>query len=50
MVAKAENAVIFIDEAYNLDPKSDSKGKAIANEILTLSENKRDEISIILAG
>ncbi len=49
-IQSAMGGVLFIDEAYDLDPVSDFKGKPIVNEILTLSENKRDEISIILAG
>ena len=49
-VANATGGVLFIDEAYDLDPNGDSKGKPIVNEILTLCENRRDEISVILAG
>jgi hypothetical protein len=33
-----------------LDPKGDFKGKPIVSELLTISENQRDSISIILAG
>jgi len=44
------DGTLFIDEAYDLDPKSDFKGKPIVNELVTLSEDKRDSISIILAG
>jgi replication-associated recombination protein RarA len=42
--------VLFIDEAYDLDPKSDTNGKPIVSELLDISENKRDSVSIILAG
>lgn len=42
--------VLFIDEAYDLDPIGDSAGKPIVNELLTLCENDRDNISVILAG
>jgi hypothetical protein len=49
-VANAMNGVLFIDEAYDLDPVSDFKGKPIVNELLTLCENERDSISVILAG
>ena len=49
-VAKAVGGVLFIDDAYDLDPIGDSKGKPIVNEILTVCENRRDEISVILAG
>ncbi|KXS21803.1 P-loop containing nucleoside triphosphate hydrolase protein [Gonapodya prolifera JEL478] len=47
---QAENGVLFLDEAPDLDPSGDFKGKPIVNELLTTSENKRDSISIILAG
>jgi len=47
---KALGGVIFIDEAYDLDPINDPLGKPIVNELLTLCENKRDKISVILAG
>lgn len=50
VIKSAMGGVLFIDEAYDLDPVGDFKGKPVVNEILTLSENKRDEISIILAG
>lgn len=49
-IAKAKNGVLFIDEAYDLDPQGDFKGKPIVNELLTLCETNRDEISVILAG
>ena len=42
--------VLFIDEAYDLDPVGDFKGRPIVNERLTLCENERDKISLILAG
>ena len=46
----AEDGVLFIDEAYDLDPKGDFKGKPIVSELLVIAENKRDRLSIILAG
>jgi hypothetical protein len=49
-VAKCLGGCLFIDEAYDLDPVGDFKGKPIVNELLTLCENKRDDISVILAG
>ena len=49
-IAAAMGGVLFIDEAYDLDPLNDSKGKPIVNEILTECENNRDQISVILAG
>ena len=50
MADSAEGGVLFIDEAYDLDPKGDFKGKPIVSELLVIAENKRDKLSIILAG
>eukprot|EP00474_Spongospora_subterranea_P008580 CRZ09038.1 hypothetical protein [Spongospora subterranea] len=50
LVKSAEGGVLFIDEAYDLDPAGDFKGKPIVSELLTISENCRDRLSIILAG
>ncbi|XP_065661931.1 uncharacterized protein LOC100206283 isoform X3 [Hydra vulgaris] len=50
LAASAKNGVLFIDEAYDLDPKGDSKGKPIVSELLVISENDREHLSIILAG
>ncbi|GMF43657.1 unnamed protein product [Phytophthora fragariaefolia] len=47
---KACGGVLFIDEAYELDPAGDFKGKPIVAELLTAAEDKRDDLSIILAG
>ncbi|ETP10987.1 hypothetical protein F441_13483 [Phytophthora nicotianae CJ01A1] len=47
---KASGGVLFIDEAYELDPVGDFKGKPIVAELLTAAEDKRDDLSIILAG
>ncbi|RLN63252.1 hypothetical protein BBJ28_00018439 [Nothophytophthora sp. Chile5] len=46
----AMGGVLFIDEAYELDPLGDFKGKPIVAELLTAAEDKRDDLSIILAG
>jgi len=47
----AANGTLFIDEAYNLDPVGDRfKGGPIANELITISENQRETLTIILAG
>ncbi len=46
----AAGGVIFIDEAYDLDPKADTKGKPIVSELLDISETQREKLSIILAG
>jgi len=50
LAGSAKDGTLFIDEAYDLDPKGDSKGKPIVTELLTISENCRDNLSIILAG
>jgi replication-associated recombination protein RarA len=47
---KAMGGVLFIDEAYDLDPKGDLKGKPIMSELLTFAEDHRDKLSIIVAG
>ena len=50
-VAAAMDGVLFIDEAYDLDPVGDRyKGGPIANELITTSENERERLTIILAG
>lgn len=49
--ASAMDGVLFMDEAYTLDPVGDKfKGAPIANEMLTLAENERDRLTFILAG
>ncbi len=45
---ETNKGTLFIDEAYNLT--TSLAGKDVLNELLTIAENKRDEISIILAG
>jgi Cdc6-like AAA superfamily ATPase len=42
--------VLFLDEAYDLDPKNNSEGRAIVNEIMSVAEEFRDSVTIILAG
>jgi hypothetical protein len=42
--------VIFIDEAHDLDPKSNSEGRGIFNEIIRIAEDCRETVTIILAG
>lgn len=49
-LAQATDGVLFIDEAYELDPVGDFKGKPIVAELLTAAEDKRGELSIIIAG
>lgn len=42
--------VFFIDEIYQLDPKSNQDGRAITNAIIVASENYRDKLTFIVAG
>ena len=49
-ISKAKNGVLFIDEAYTLNPSRSADGKAIAELLLDVSESQRHEITIILAG
>ncbi|KAI9096945.1 hypothetical protein DFS34DRAFT_128949 [Phlyctochytrium arcticum] len=50
LINSAMDGVLFIDEAYDLDPAGDFKGKPIVSELLTAAENHRERLSIILAG
>jgi hypothetical protein len=50
LIAQADNGVLFIDEAYQLDPAKSSEGKAIVNQLLTAAEEKRETLTIIFAG
>lgn len=50
-VTSAMDGVLFIDEAYALDPVGDKfKGAPVANKLLLVTENDRDRISVVLAG
>jgi hypothetical protein len=42
--------VLFIDEAYDLEPQNNSEGRAIVNELMSVAEEFRDTVTIILAG
>ena len=48
--ARNVGGVLFLDEAYDLDPKNNSEGRAIVNEIMSVAEEFRDTVTIILAG
>lgn len=50
LVKNSLDGVLFIDEAYQLDPLNDPAGCEIVDEILTAAENYRDRLTIILAG
>ncbi|GLD99445.1 hypothetical protein PINS_up008164 [Pythium insidiosum] len=49
-VNKAMGGVVFIDEAYELDPMNDPKGRPIVAELLVAAEDKRHDLSVIIAG
>ena len=38
LIQSAMDGVIFIDEAYDLDPKGDFKGKPIVTELLVMTK------------
>ena len=49
-IEEAMGGVFFVDEAYMLEPDSSKEGRAILTQLLTVAEDRRTEISIILAG
>ena len=50
LVQQAMDGVLFVDEAYQLDPGKDPVGRYIVEEILRASEENREDLTIILAG
>lgn len=50
MVAKADGGVLFIDEAYQLTPLADRTGREIVDELLLAADQRRETLTIILAG
>ena len=42
--------MLFVDEAYSLDPENEDEGKKIFDLIMTAADNDRKSITIILAG
>lgn len=42
--------VLFLDEAYDLNPSTNESGRAIFNSIMQAAEEYRDRVTIILAG
>ena len=47
---KQGGGMLFIDEAYSLDPENEDEGKKIFELIMIAAENDRKSITIILAG
>lgn len=50
LIKKVTPGVLFVDEIYQLDPKSNQEGRAITNAIMDASENDRDKLTFIAAG
>ena len=48
LIQKADGGVLFIDEAYDLDPQKN--GTEILSQLLAAAEDKRETLTIILAG
>ena len=44
--AEASGGVLFIDEAYDLDPASNGEGRAILAEIMSVAEEHRDKVCL----
>jgi SpoVK/Ycf46/Vps4 family AAA+-type ATPase len=50
VLASATPGILFIDEVYQLNAVKDSGGAAIANLLLTATEDYRKTLSVIVAG
>lgn len=50
VLASALPGVLFIDEVYQLDPKSNADGRAITNSIMQATEDERTRLTVIVAG
>ena len=50
VIKKAMGGILFIDEAYQLNPKTNAEGAAVAMQLLDVAESRRDDITIIIAG
>ncbi|KAL1518601.1 hypothetical protein AB1Y20_002889 [Prymnesium parvum] len=49
-IKAAMDGVLFIDEAYALDPERNADGRAVFMQLLAAAENHRARLTIILAG
>jgi hypothetical protein len=47
---KRVGGVLFLDEAYDLDPEKNPEGRAILAELMSVAEDQRDSVTIILSG
>ena len=49
-IYQRKGGVLFIDEAYQLDPARERNGAQILDYVLSEVENNRDRLVIVLAG
>eukprot|EP00906_Rhabdomonas_costata_P012510 RCo017993 len=50
LIGQAMDGVLFIDEAYALNPMSSSEGRVLVDELLNVLETRGEDLSVILAG
>ena len=50
LINSAIGGVLFIDEAYALEPATNAEGKAVAMQLLVLAEERLNDLTIIIAG
>ena len=50
MVEKAMGGILYVDEAYSLNPKENQHGKECVDALIKLMEDKRGEFCCIFAG
>eukprot|EP00597_Dinobryon_sp_UTEXLB2267_P011576 CAMPEP_0170130372 /NCGR_PEP_ID=MMETSP0020_2-20130122/22548_1 /TAXON_ID=98059 /ORGANISM="Dinobryon sp., Strain UTEXLB2267" /LENGTH=2695 /DNA_ID=CAMNT_0010365113 /DNA_START=8 /DNA_END=8092 /DNA_ORIENTATION=- len=50
LLKSATPGVLFIDEVYQLDPKSNRDGMSIVNELLDATERDREKLTVIIGG
>lgn len=50
LIDSATGGVLFVDEAYALDPASNADAAAAAMQLLDVAEERRTDLTIILAG
>ena len=50
LISSAMGGVLFIDEAYALEPLTNTEGKAVAMQLLDVAEERRNDLTIIIAG
>jgi Holliday junction resolvasome RuvABC ATP-dependent DNA helicase subunit len=50
LISSAMDGVLFIDEAYTLEPDKNSEGAAVVLQLLKEAETQRDKLTIVIAG